>query len=142
MRLNSHKHVAALLILLTAWVNAGAAQSLVSVSPAMAADAASVCSSFQGNCLNTPQDSRNATVNSHVSLHDIPKEAGHQAHQVDSHHGADCDEQCLDCVTHCFSVGLGSRSGSKSVPVEYQSIPVEGAVLSRTYLVFRPPIPA
>ncbi len=142
MRHNSHKHIAALLILLTAWLNAGAAQSQVPASLALMADTVSVSCSSHGNCLTTPQDDRNATDNPHVSLHDIPKEAGHQAHPVDNHHGADCDEQCLDCVTHCFSVGLGSRSGSKSVPVEYQSIPVEGAVLSRTYLVFRPPIPA
>ena len=61
----------------------------------------------------------------------------------DSHHqGPDCDQQCLNCTSHCFSIGLISPANPDLHHGSAFIATVSGDVNSPTYLFFRPPISA
>lgn len=51
-----------------------------------------------------------------------------------------CDDDCMNCSSHCFSAALVSVAGAAPDRTESVSAPPGGNSLSRAYLLFRPPI--
>ncbi|MCB1666280.1 MAG: hypothetical protein KDI28_10895 [Pseudomonadales bacterium] len=61
---------------------------------------------------------------------------------ADAHsHAADnCDEQCMNCVSHCFSSGIASEFSSVLNSVYHVPQTSAGLPLERAFLLYRPPI--
>lgn len=63
---------------------------------------------------------------------------------MDAHdHGPeDCDDYCMNCSNHCSSTVIISSSSSSFALDRKFNRTITGNTLSRTYLLYRPPISA
>lgn len=51
----------------------------------------------------------------------------------------ECDDHCMNCISHCFSAAIVDLTPGNSVSPENFSSAVGGSSMSRKYLLFRPP---
>ena len=67
-------------------------------------------------------------------------DSGTMTHADTHHQGSDCDQQCLNCTMHCFSMGIAARLTAGFSPDNHLTDTLAGEVLIHIDLLFRPPI--
>ncbi|MCP5330713.1 MAG: hypothetical protein H7A07_07115 [Pseudomonadales bacterium] len=57
-----------------------------------------------------------------------------------SHASDNCDEQCMNCVSHCFGSGIASEFSNVLNSAYHAPQTSAGLPLERAFLLYRPPI--